>query len=432
MILSLGTASEMTRRCHAWTGQRYAERAPTGSNRGRRRTRRACLWTGSGPGRPCRRVGRDTPWLPVNNRVDLWMTGCAGRPARVRFGRPRFASPCPDVRLGRLPPVAGASPSSLARPRCTACGQHCILRTAPDIREGTALVDSSTPEGNPLDPHSPRPLESTWRSVVAELEPNQAAWLTSCKPISLHEGLAIVEVPDDFTRNQIEGRLRGQLEDALSAVYGGEIRLVVTVNPEATAPTDVVESTDRQDDMSTNPPLATVLPLAPTPFARRPSRSVDELPDFPDTHGRPRAARPRRTRPGSTRSTPSRPSSSAPPTGSRTPPRWRCPRRRARPTTRCSSTATPGWARPTCCTPSATTCAASTPAPGCATCRARSSPTSSSTRSATTGRTGSSAATATSTCCSSTTSSSWRARPRPRRSSSTPSTRSTTPTSRSC
>ena len=49
--------------------------------------------------------------------------------------------------------------------------------------------------------------------MVAELEPNQAAWLTSCKPISLHEGLAIVEVPDDFTRNQIEGRLRGQLED---------------------------------------------------------------------------------------------------------------------------------------------------------------------------------------------------------------------------
>lgn len=115
-------------------------------------------------------------------------------------------------------------------------------------------MDSTTPDGNPL--------ETTWRSVVAELEPNQAAWLTSSKPISLHEGLAIVEVPDDFTRNQIEGRLRGQLEDALSAVYGGELRLVVTVNPEA-APPDVVESIERQDDMSTNAPLATVLPLTP-------------------------------------------------------------------------------------------------------------------------------------------------------------------------
>ena len=83
-------------------------------------------------------------------------------------------------------------------------------------------MDSSPPEGNPLDPAiNSSPLESTWRTVVAGLEPNQAAWLTSCKPISLHEGLAIVEVPDDFTRNQIEGRLRGQLEDALSADLRG-------------------------------------------------------------------------------------------------------------------------------------------------------------------------------------------------------------------
>jgi chromosomal replication initiator protein len=151
------------------------------------------------------------------------------------------------------------------------------LWTAPEIREGIALVDSTTPDGNPLDP---TPLESTWRSVVAELEPNQAAWLTSCTPMSLHEGLAIVEVPDDFTRNQIEGRLRGQLEDALSAVYGGEIRLVVTVNPEATPPADINESIDRQDDMSTNAPLATVLPLTPT---TQPGglAEPDELPDFP-------------------------------------------------------------------------------------------------------------------------------------------------------
>ena len=72
----------------------------------------------------------------------------------------------------------------------------------------------------------------------------------------------------------------------------------------------------------------------------------------------------------------------------RTPPPSPSPRRPARPTTRCSSTATPGWARPTCCTRSATTSAASTPAPGCATCPARSSPTSSSTRSATTRQAG--------------------------------------------
>ena len=54
-------------------------------------------------------------------------------------------------------------------------------------------------------------------------------------------------------------------------------------------------------------------------------------------------------------------------TGSRTPPRSRSPRRRPRRTTRCSSTATPAWARPTCCTRSATTRAACSPARGCGT-----------------------------------------------------------------
>jgi len=147
-------------------------------------------------------------------------------------------------------------------------------------------VESSPPDGNPFDS---TPLDSTWRTVVSALEPNQAAWLTSSKPISLHEGLAIIEVPDDFTRNQIEGRLRGQLEDALSAVYGGELRLVVTVNPEATPPMDVVETTDRQDDMSTNSPLATVLPLTPATHLGGFAES-DDLPDFPESHAAPTAS----------------------------------------------------------------------------------------------------------------------------------------------
>ena len=43
--------------------------------------------------------------------------------------------------------------------------------------------------------------------------------------------------------------------------------------------------------------------------------------------------------------------------------------------TRCSSTATPGWARRTCCTPSGTTCATSGPAPRSATSPPRPSPT---------------------------------------------------------
>ena len=48
--------------------------------------------------------------------------------------------------------------------------------------------------------------------------------------MTLHENTAIVAVPDEFTRSQLEGRLRGQLEDALTEGFAREIRIAVTVN----------------------------------------------------------------------------------------------------------------------------------------------------------------------------------------------------------
>jgi chromosomal replication initiator protein len=75
-------------------------------------------------------------------------------------------------------------------------------------------------------------LGNAWASVLADLQPNQRAWLRASEPVTLHGNTAIVAVPNDFTRNQLEGRLRGQLEDALTVRFGREIRIAVTVNPE--------------------------------------------------------------------------------------------------------------------------------------------------------------------------------------------------------
>jgi chromosomal replication initiator protein len=119
-------------------------------------------------------------------------------------------------------------------------------------------------------------LSVAWRGVVDDLQPNQRAWLSASEPVTLHESTAIVAVPNDFTRNQLEGRLRAQLEDALTVRFGREIRIAVTVNPQleeadasppASAPVDT--ATNQQSDMSTNvrvnPPAAQ--PPAPTePF----------------------------------------------------------------------------------------------------------------------------------------------------------------------
>jgi chromosomal replication initiator protein len=84
--------------------------------------------------------------------------------------------------------------------------------------------------------HSSADLGAAWRNVVEELQPNQRAWLRASEPVTLHESTAIIAVPDEFTRGQLEGRLRGQLEDALTVAFAREIRLAVTVNPTLQGP----------------------------------------------------------------------------------------------------------------------------------------------------------------------------------------------------
>jgi chromosomal replication initiator protein len=101
-------------------------------------------------------------------------------------------------------------------------------------------------------------LNTAWRGVVDDLQPNQRAWLRASEPVTLHESTAIIAVPNDFTRSQLEGRLRGQLEDALTVAFGREIRIAVTVNPQleehtpAELPEHLNPSINRQIDMSTH------------------------------------------------------------------------------------------------------------------------------------------------------------------------------------
>src|SRR4051794_25572652 len=75
-------------------------------------------------------------------------------------------------------------------------------------------------------------LTSVWRHLVDDLPPSQRAWLAASQPVTLHEHTAIIAVADDFTRNQLEGRLRTRLEDALGNAFGTQIRIAVTVDPE--------------------------------------------------------------------------------------------------------------------------------------------------------------------------------------------------------
>ncbi len=75
-------------------------------------------------------------------------------------------------------------------------------------------------------------LATVWAMLIDDLPPNQRAWLAASRPVTIHENTAIIAVADEFTRNQLEGRLRTRLEDSLTESLGQHVRIAVTVDPD--------------------------------------------------------------------------------------------------------------------------------------------------------------------------------------------------------
>ena len=94
------------------------------------------------------------------------------------------------------------------------------------------MDDSSTRPDSAAGATPVADLGTVWRTLIDDLPPSQRAWLAASRPVTLHEHTAIVAVADEFTRNQLEGRLRTRLEDALGHAFGTQVRIAVTVDPE--------------------------------------------------------------------------------------------------------------------------------------------------------------------------------------------------------
>ena len=79
-------------------------------------------------------------------------------------------------------------------------------------------------------------LETLWTHAVEGLAdsavtPQQRAWLRTTRPLGLVEDTALVAVPNEFTKDVLETRLRPMITAALSAQLGRDIRMAVTVEP---------------------------------------------------------------------------------------------------------------------------------------------------------------------------------------------------------
>ncbi|CAN5353003.1 hypothetical protein BH09ACT12_BH09ACT12_29370 [soil metagenome] len=126
----------------------------------------------------------------------------------------------------------------------------------------------------------PSDLDQAWRTVVNDLQPHQQAWLRASQPVTLHESTAIIAVPNDFTRSQLEGRLRAQVEDALTVIFGREIRIAVTVDPALDE--SEAELAEASASIQRLVDTSTTLHSVPSPEAHGHPSSADAAPQDPE------------------------------------------------------------------------------------------------------------------------------------------------------
>ena len=93
---------------------------------------------------------------------------------------------------------------------------------------------------------------ATWNQVLASpgisnLSSQDRAFVSLAKPLAQVENKVILAVPNDFTKDLLETRLRPTIEQALQQAVGNDISMLITVDPEHAQPVDDID-TDEQAD----------------------------------------------------------------------------------------------------------------------------------------------------------------------------------------
>ncbi|MDO5500616.1 MAG: chromosomal replication initiator protein DnaA [Propionibacteriaceae bacterium] len=111
-------------------------------------------------------------------------------------------------------------------------------------------------------------LQEAWDHVVAEAPQEQRGWLRRTQPLTVHQSTVMVAVPDEFTRERVESRLRQSIEGTLSELFERETRLAITIDPSLA---DVLEA-------DPEPASDPIVPEASSPSATEPTRTPAPVP----------------------------------------------------------------------------------------------------------------------------------------------------------
>ncbi|MDR1768946.1 MAG: chromosomal replication initiator protein DnaA [Propionibacteriaceae bacterium] len=85
------------------------------------------------------------------------------------------------------------------------------------------------------------PLDVIWSHVYTNSDPFARGFLKDTKPVAVHDSVLILAVANDFSRDQVESRLRSGIEATLSEYLSRPISLAVTIDPNLQAELDEPE-----------------------------------------------------------------------------------------------------------------------------------------------------------------------------------------------
>ena len=133
------------------------------------------------------------------------------------------------------------------------------------------LDPSGTADSRSLDasgslPGVPRPttitLDEAWRKIQRNAEVPHKAWLRSSRALTMHESTVMVAVPNEFTRERFESKLRGTIEESLSDLFKRPMRLAVTIEPDLELGLEPADPPADEDEVV---PAEVGVPLDATP-----------------------------------------------------------------------------------------------------------------------------------------------------------------------
>jgi chromosomal replication initiator protein len=127
-------------------------------------------------------------------------------------------------------------------------------------------------------------------ALPGDLPPQHRAWLAMTRPLALVEDTALLATPNEFAKDVLENRLRPLITQVLSTQLGRDIRVAVTVQPDAPPPPErpvpaEPESDQEHEQSPRGAPYSPEPPGYSGPTLRGPAADPRPYSPEPNTYG---------------------------------------------------------------------------------------------------------------------------------------------------